>query len=286
MKSKRKIVIILLTLVGLLALTSIFLLGEQLIVRHLPHTQTLAGDEQQQQEEEILEIVTIDAWIKNTKVVVFGDRNEDKKKSDAKSIFWDSEVEASIAPGLNADEVQYEIESLRSRKVKAMHEPDWLHCGRQKNRFIEFQDGTFACARNRGMKHAEFVQGEVMAFYLARLLGIHNVPAVTLSKVTSNQWDEVSSKSSNWTQQDIVALIQWIPNLTKVTLPPTLKRALISNKPYSLDEFEDGDAELKSELAQWSDLVIFDFITGNYDRVIGMQVKRLIASNFTAKSND
>ena len=60
-----------------------------------------------------------------------------------------------------------------------------VHCGRDKNRFVEFSSGSgmHACARNRGSGRAEFVQGEVMAFYLARLLGITNTPAVALSKV-------------------------------------------------------------------------------------------------------
>ena len=45
----------------------------------------------------------------------------------------------------------------------------------------------------------------------------------------------------------------------------TLER-LSSNKEEGLDE------DLLTELVQWSDLIVFDYLTGNYDRVASMQV--------------
>ena len=76
------------------------------------------------------------------------------------------------------------MQELRDRKIKSLESPSWLHCGREKNRFVHFEDGSNACARYRGPDHAEFIQGELMAFYLARLLGITNTPAVVLSEVS------------------------------------------------------------------------------------------------------
>ena len=87
-----------------------------------------------------------------------------------------------MSPGPSDAQVQFKLQELRERKVQSLDKPDWLHCGRDKNRFVHFQDGGHACARFRA-NHAEFVQGEVMAFYLARLLGITNTPAVILSEV-------------------------------------------------------------------------------------------------------
>ena len=104
------------------------------------------------------------------------------------SLAWT--VDTHINSGLNLpcflgpsdQEVQSQLQQLRQRHVTKLAHPDWLHCGREKNRFVSFDDGSNACARFRSV-HTEFVQGEIMAFYLARLLGITNTPAVVLSKV-------------------------------------------------------------------------------------------------------
>lgn len=72
-----------------------------------------------------------------------------------------------------------------------------------------------------------------------------------------------------------MALIQWIPELTKVVIPPALREALETNEAldiYKGEKFQDLDEEEMGELVQWSDLIIFDFLTGNYDRVATMQV--------------
>ena len=97
-------------------------------------------------------------------------------------------MESQVNPGPSDAAVQEELQLLRSRKVSQLTLPDWKHCGRAKNRFVEFAAGSgYACARNReGQAPEEYVQGEVMAFYLARLLGITNTPAVVLSKVRRN----------------------------------------------------------------------------------------------------
>jgi hypothetical protein len=87
---------------------------------------------------------------------------------------------------LNFQEVLTKLQRLREGLVVSVENPDWLHCGREKNRFVHFNDGGSACARYRSA-HPEFVQGEVMAFYLARILGITNSPAVALSKVSTTR---------------------------------------------------------------------------------------------------
>ena len=102
-------------------------------------------------------------------------------------IFWSSSLEAKVSPGPSDQEVQSQLQQLRQRHVTQLDKPDWLHCGREKNRFVHFDDGSNACARFRSV-HTEFVQGEVMAFYLARLLGITNTPAVVLSKVRKTHY--------------------------------------------------------------------------------------------------
>ena len=85
----------------------------------------------------------------------------------------------------------------------------------------------------------------------------------------------------------VVALIEWLPDLTKTTMPYVLLNKLekletIKSEPNPLDgselkslsenEQEDLDEHVLSDLVQWSDLIMFDYLTGNYDRVASMQV--------------
>jgi four-jointed box protein 1 len=106
-------------------------------------------------------------------------------------------------------------------------------------------------------------------------------------QVTDGQWEAVkdSMVASNWTSESIVALIQWIPDLTKDTMPTILRETLLSGEsataapsPVGSDsralvELAETDPGALEKLVQWSDLIIFDYITGNYDRVASMQVR-------------
>ncbi len=80
----------------------------------------------------------------------------------------------------------------------------------------------------------------------------------------------------------MVALIQWIPDLTKDTMPSVLRENLVSavadpvgTDSRALVELAETDPDALEKLVQWSDLIIFDYITGNYDRVASMQVKNI-----------
>ena len=218
--TKRKLLF--LVFVASLALLSIVLISEQLIVRHLskqfkedngfyskgqlemnPYNHVTMYEE--------FDILTLEEWAQQetldfddnviamsageAKVENTFTRNEKLAGSASTSkpfafskivedgIFWSSEVEAAVPPGPTDQGVLIQMQELRDRKIKSLESPNWLHCGREKNRFVHFEDGSNACARYRGTDHAELVQGELMAFYLARLLGITNTPAVVLSEV-------------------------------------------------------------------------------------------------------
>lgn len=166
-----------LVFVASLAFCTIVLISEQLISRHFFAKES----------EEELEFITIEQWI--TSKVPIGHPARRRPTTEPHGIdliedgiFWGSELEARVPPGPSEFDVQAQMQELRSRPVTEVNPPDWLHCGRDKNRFIAFQDGSRACARYRE-PHRELVQGEIMAFYLARLLGIRSTPAVVLSEV-------------------------------------------------------------------------------------------------------
>ena len=209
--TKRKLLCLI--LVASLALLSIVLISEQLISRHVHRNQgslqaelILAPGPGHVIEE--LDILTLEEWAEKESsdfptddgrlTDQAGDETTDYRINPVPSrlthtdgstlieegIFWSADLEAKVPPGPSDLDVQAQLQQLRQRTVTSLDMPDWLHCGREKNRFVHFDDGTNACARFRSL-HTEFVQGEVMAFYLARLLGITNTPAVALSKVRS-----------------------------------------------------------------------------------------------------
>jgi len=205
-------------------------------------------------------------------------------------MYWSNEVINNVDPGLDEDTIEAELRSLRSRKVKSLEEPTWLKCGREQNRFVTFKDGVHACARYRE-PHNQLVLGEVMSFYLARLLGIHNVPAVILSQVDPNNpvWKSAMNEvsSAEWRVGSIVAMIQWVEDLVRDKMPSILKQALLARTTLDVTSDDDTYSDLPkdvtrvnirdltvteaAELAQWSDLVVFDYLTANYDRVASMQ---------------
>jgi len=189
------------------------------------------------------------------------------KPLESGDIYWPRSIEAMSPPGLPEIQIQDEMQQIRSKRIAKLDLPDWLHCGREDNRFVTFTDGTNACMRNR--KDSKLVQGEVMAFYLARMLGMANTPAVVLSETSSNQWStkEITALPST----DIVALIQWIPRLTKTVMPEAIVNRLVGSQgPLSATSATGMDPDDLSDLVQWSDLIVFDFLTGNYDRVVSM----------------
>ena len=79
-------------------------------------------------------------------------------------------------------------------------------------------------------------------------------------------------------------MIEWLPDLTKTTMPYILLNKLkeqnsqitpitgIELETLASNEHEGLDEAVLADLVQWSDLIMFDYLTGNYDRVASMQV--------------
>ena len=57
--------------------------------------------------------------------------------------------------------------------------------------------------------------GEVLSFYLGRMLGLDNIPVVVLSEADTSkpQWQGQDFRKAGWDQGNTVAFIQWIMNL-------------------------------------------------------------------------
>ena len=93
--------------------------------------------------------------------------------------------------------------------------------------------------------------------------------------MNSDQWKSLATEKA-WQEDSIVALIEWLPHLTKSTMPSLLRKQLLqdASEPISLTspQLLALDPNQLERLVQWSDLIVFDYLTGNYDRVASMQV--------------
>ena len=82
------------------------------------------------------------------------------------------------------------------------------------------------------------------------------------------QWKSVQTSvvASKWLESQPIILTKWVDNLDVVYIPPELKddkRRLHPN--YRFESRPMGEL---CELAQWSDLIVFDYISANLDRVV------------------
>ncbi|XP_033122683.1 four-jointed box protein 1-like [Anneissia japonica] len=174
-------------------------------------------------------------------------------------ILWGPRAEELVPQGLESD-----AWSTKARLYSILNVT--CGCGRMQNRLVITEDGTKMCARYR--MNQDQIQGEVFSYYLSKVLGIQNAPPLVLSTVDyeSPQWRSVRGQiqDAGWTDGKLVILSQWVPDLIPVYVPiefhderKQLHPINIVNKTYT---------EI-SELVQWSDMVIFDYLTANLDRL-------------------
>ncbi|XP_036390391.1 four-jointed box protein 1 [Megalops cyprinoides] len=180
-------------------------------------------------------------------------------------IFWSEQLETWLPAGFTEEHTQIWRERVRGYPIVSL-EPG---CGRISNRLATFSDGTKACVRY-GI-NADQVQGETLTYYLASLLGIPNLPPLALSQLNpdSEQWASVkgSIASLQWTGKAIVSLTEWVANLTGVVTPAPLRQEGKGLHPLK-EELENKTMGELLELMQWSDLILFDYLTANFDRLV------------------
>ncbi|XP_006824456.2 four-jointed box protein 1-like [Saccoglossus kowalevskii] len=128
------------------------------------------------------------------------------------------------------------------------------------------------------------LRSELLAFHLSQLMGMDSVPFATLSKINLNsglwkgvQVEKKEKKPSSKrmpdppTDGDIVSLTQWIEGLKKGPMLPgilldRIYRAI--GEPLFADDIylEYLSKEEITQLVQWTDMILFDYINVNYDR--------------------
>ncbi|XP_063845121.1 four-jointed box protein 1-like isoform X2 [Scylla paramamosain] len=209
-------------------------------------------------------------------------------------VMFSPDVEARLKdPGMSDEDVGRLLWQLRSRKVTELRDPSWERCGRPKNQWVRFSGGVAACARYR-YPDDHLLLGEVLSFYLARLLQISRVPPATLARPDHPRWTAAAPQMerAGWGAAPVVVLTPWLPDLVRDYMPASLHHALATNttlgmateETWGTDGGTEGGDEGRSHhpqlrdvsegelvrLLQWSDLLLFDFLTANYDRVAYM----------------
>ncbi|CAL1595469.1 unnamed protein product [Knipowitschia caucasica] len=180
-------------------------------------------------------------------------------------VFWSERLEELLPVGFKEDDARDWREKAREYHIVKL-EPG---CGRISNQLATFEDGSKACVRY-GI-NSDQVQGETLTYYLASLLGITNLPPLVLSQLStdSEQWQNVRTRVEGlqWSERAVVSLTQWVSNLTGVVTPAPLRQESSGLHP-SLKQLRNQSVEELLELMQWTDLIILDYLTANFDRLV------------------
>ncbi|KAK3920365.1 Extracellular serine/threonine protein kinase four-jointed [Frankliniella fusca] len=177
-------------------------------------------------------------------------------------IYWGRPVEDALPRGFTDAEVDSWRRFTRTTAVVKMEEG----CGRMQNRLLTFADGTASCCRYR--QNTDQIQGELFSFLLGHLLGLRNLAPSTLAVVRTRdpRWGQVREHVSvaEWAEDKPVVLTRFLPSLQPAHIPRALRGPNRRLHPPDVDAAGDP----LTELAQWSDLVVFDYLTANLDRVV------------------
>ncbi|XP_064617818.1 four-jointed box protein 1-like [Liolophura sinensis] len=180
-------------------------------------------------------------------------------------IQWTGKLEKLCPSGFTESAVSTWKKQVAEGKV--VHLQDG--CGRMQNRLLTLQDSSKACARYR--PNTDQIQGEVYSYHLSRVLGMTNVPPTVLARVKSvePQWSHVNQEiaMSQWADDKLVVLTRWIENLEPAYIPKEFREDTRLLQPTDSHLTNKSVAEL-CELVQWSDLIVFDYLTANLDRIV------------------
>ena len=228
------------------------------------------------------------------------DTESNSKVSLGPGVFWSPVVESLLEDldhGLHAEHYERFSESLQNATVVSV-EPG---CGRSPNRLALLSDGRRLCLRYR--TNADQIQGEYVSYLLARTLGFahRNVPPTALltfdpsspssSSLSALKWapsvaSELVTGVARWTPTKAIVATSFLEHLTPAFIPPQFQQGSStfesssnsspSPPPRLHPRKEDlSFVQRKSDLlqlVQWSDLLLFDYLTANVDRLVNNRV--------------
>ncbi|XP_069685577.1 extracellular serine/threonine protein kinase four-jointed [Periplaneta americana] len=181
-------------------------------------------------------------------------------------VYWGRRVEDAMPAGFEEREAESWRRFARKTPVVKVEEG----CGRMQNRLLTFEDGTRSCCRYR--QNTDQIQGELFSFYLGRLLGLRNLAPSSLALVRLRDplWSRVRPQLSlaQWNEERAVVLTRFVPSLEPAHIPSSLRTSARRLHPPDVVASKTDSSLEMVELAQWSDLIVFDYLTANLDRVV------------------
>lgn len=202
-----------------------------------------------------------------------------KVASVVDGIYWSEWVERLLPRGFSDQDVATWRSVAGNSTVTSVE----AGCGRMQNRLISYENGQKACCRYR--QNFDQIQGEIYSFYLSQLLGITNLAPSTLDVVDSksSKWSGVLNEvqAALWVDDKPVVLTQFVNNLSPAFIPPLLRSSTRRVHPsdilpafLTVSQITEGNSSEQrihediTDLAQWSDLIVFDYLTANLDRMV------------------
>lgn len=185
-------------------------------------------------------------------------------------IYWGKKVENALPEGYR--ERRHTVWSDYVEQAVAIKLENG--CGRMQNRLVTFRDGLKGCVRYR--QNTDQIQGELFSFYLAQIMELPNLApsAVSIVDLTSPLWSSLHNEiaTAQWISNRPIVLTEFISDLNSANIPEIFKpleRHLNKFDIINMTKLDSKDV-LKNlvELAQWSDLIIFDYLTANLDRIV------------------
>lgn len=184
-------------------------------------------------------------------------------------IFWSESEERRLMPrGFTPlDDLRW-LETMNRSQAVAVAEG----CGRQHNRLIFFgPEAVKSCVRRR--HNLDQIQGEILSFHLARVLGLRNVPPSALASPSNKKmWSAVPPPGGSSAPSHPMVVTQFVEDLEPAFIPPQLQSDQRRLHPVPQDLMTASHERLNDsaivQLMQWSDLIVFDYLSGNLDRVV------------------
>ena len=182
--------------------------------------------------------------------------------SSSSLLYWPNDQQWTIQPLFSEREASVFMDKIRSLPVVSLEKG----CSTTSaiNRLAILEDGTKVCCRILKI-------GNIYSYHLNWLLGLHNVPPVTAVRLnlTNEKWKNVHdvAKTAKWYDRMRIIMELFIDNLTEV---------------YNLPYFNDNETSIlnvpvaeklpltpvaRKMMVEWSDMILFDFLTGHTDRL-------------------
>ncbi|GFR01993.1 hypothetical protein TNCT_505511 [Trichonephila clavata] len=181
-------------------------------------------------------------------------------------IYWTAFSERLVPRGFDEYDIKLWKRFLNTTDVLKIEEG----CGRMQNRLVTLAEGGKSCCRYR--HNNDQIQGEIFSFYLGRLLGLRNLSPSALALVDpkTKRWSSAASQIAlaQWSSERPVVLTQFVENLQPAYIPQHFREKDKRRLHPIVQDLGNLTATDISELVQWSDLVVFDYLTANLDRVV------------------